>query len=429
MEIIDTHAYSVNDKVKIAKDFLIDEILEGFGIEKGSVTLCDNTIIELIDEYTFEAGVRSLKRKLDTICSKLNLDRIYGKGPFKNIKEFSSSNPIVINTSDIHKYLSKPSLTIKKIHKTHDIGIVSGLYATTVGSGGIIPILVYRNHMGNSKFTLRLTGSQGKVMKESVMFSFTIAMNCVKNIYRKKFLTSFKSGLHIHTPDGATKKDGPSAGSAFTTAFISRILNKHIKHDIAMTGEIETNGLITEIGGLEQKLIGAKKAGVRLVFCPRENMSDLIKIKKNNPFFMEIWNPRNDLIINKEIELCEKEIDIDKTKKVSTDFKVLIVDNISDILRYALIDGAKTGINNYDTYKSYFDPVKYIEMSNFNNILNIECKDDIDDADDIDDNDNIDNIDDSGNDSDSNSVSEDIKDMHRYINIFNTKNKSVSCKN
>jgi len=367
MEIIDTNAYSINDKVKIVKDFLMGEILEGFGLDAGCIKLCDDTIIELIDEYTFEAGVRSLKRKLDTICSKLNLDRIYGRGPFKNIANFSSTSPIVIKITDIHKYLLKPTLSVKKIHKTHNIGIVSGLYATTMGSGGIIPILMYRNHMDNSKFTLRLTGSQGKVMKESVMFAFTIAMNCLKNKYRTKFIENFKTGLHIHTPDGATKKDGPSAGSAFTTAFISRILNKHIKHDVAMTGEIETNGLITEIGGLEHKLIGAKKAGVRLVFCPRENMNDLIKIKKNNPSFMKIWNPRNDAKIKEALEMCksdmcenQKEGELqEKVKKSSHNFRILVVDNINDILRYSLIDNIKSISTKYDTYKSYFNPEKY----------------------------------------------------------------------
>lgn len=374
MEIIDTNAYSINDKVKIVKDFLMGEILEGFGLDAGCIKLCDDTIIELIDEYTFEAGVRSLKRKLDTICSKLNLDRIYGRGPFKNITNFSPSSPIVIKITDIHKYLLKPTLSIKKIHTAHNIGIVSGLYATTMGSGGIIPILMYRNHMDNSKFTLRLTGSQGKVMKESVMFAFTIAMNCLKNKYRNKFIKNFKTGLHIHTPDGATKKDGPSAGSAFTTAFISRILNKHIKHDVAMTGEIETNGLITEIGGLEHKLIGAKKAGVRLVFCPRENMNDLIKIKKSNPSFMEIWNPHNDIKLKEALEMCENEIcekqketdpqsenlsNPEKVKKNLTNFRVLVVDTINDILRYALIDNIKIIATKYDTYKSYFNPEKY----------------------------------------------------------------------
>lgn len=386
MEIINVNAYSVNDKIKIVKDFLLNEIIDGFGLERGSVTFCDDTIVELIDDYTFEAGVRGLKRKLDTICSKLNLDRIYKRGPFKDRDSFDAENPIVVKISDVHNYLSKPTMSIKKIHKTHEIGTLSGLYATTIGSGGIIPILMYKNHMGSGKFTLRLTGSQGKVMKESVLFAFTVAMNCVKSEYRNKFLAAYKTGLHIHTPDGATKKDGPSAGSAFTTAFISRILNKHIKHDIAMTGEIETGKLITEIGGLEHKLSGAKKAGVRLVLCPRENMDDVIKIKKSNPNFMMIWNPEKDKDLQKLIDDCEKEIkekqkeiakqhkklgDNEKRKQNCKNFRVLIVNNIMDVLKYVLIDDIKMVSKKYDTYKSYFNPTKYID-ENDEDIFNVD---------------------------------------------------------
>lgn len=389
MQIVDVSAYSVNDKVQIVKDFLMNEILKEFGLEKGSITLCNDTIVELIDDYTFEAGVRGLKRKLDTICSKVNIDRMYKRGPFKDIDDFGLDNPIAIKISDVRRYLSKPKISIKKIHKTHEVGILSGLYATTVGSGGIIPILMYKNHMGMSKFTLRLTGSQGKVMRESIMFSFTIAMNCVKNEYREKFLKRYRSGLHIHTPDGATKKDGPSAGSAFTTAFISKILNKHIKRDIAMTGEIEINGLITEIGGLEYKLIGAKKAGVKLVFCPRENADDIAKIKKNNPTFMTIWNPENDPVTDKLIDECDREIekrqkeideqheklhDDEKVVKDPDEFRVLIVDSIHDILKYALIDDISKTRTNYCTYKSYFTPIKYI--GDDEDSFDVDCIDD-----------------------------------------------------
>jgi endopeptidase La len=375
MEIININSYSVNDKIKIVKDFLLKEILDGFDLEHGSITMCDNTITELVEEYTFEAGVRELKRKLDTICSKLNLDRIYKRGPFKRKLKFSKKNPIVIKISDIHNYLSKPTISVKKIHKNNEIGILSGLYATTIGSGGIIPILMYKNHIGNNKFILRLTGSQGKVMKESVMFSFTIAMDCIKSKYRDDFFSHYKSGIHVHTPDGATKKDGPSAGSAFTTAFISRILNKPIKHDIAMTGEIELGGNITEIGGLEHKLTGAKKAGVKLVFCPKENMHDIAKIKKNNPSFLHIWNPENNDNVEKMIKECKEEIDkkskelIKQHKKLKNNeiinkdpqkFRVIIVDNIKDVLKYAIIDNIKE-VKDYNTYKSYFNPSKYIK--------------------------------------------------------------------
>lgn len=397
MEILNANAYSINDKINIVKEFLLKEILESFNLEQGSVTICDDTIMEIIEEYTFEAGVRNLKRKLDTICSKMNVDRIYQRGPFKNRKTFSKSDPIVIKMSDVHKYLSKPNMSIKKIHTSHEIGILSGLYATDVGSGGIIPILMYPNHTGGNKFHLKLTGSQGKVMKESVMYSFTLAMNCVQDSYRKTFLSNHKSGLHIHTPDGATPKDGPSAGSAFTTAFISRILGKHIKRDIAMTGEIEINGQITKIGGLDCKLAGAKKAGVKLVFCPRENAEDLAKVAKSNPYFLTIWNPNNQNHITKLIEDCKKDIeekknkfnkqheelnDDEKIEKVPTDFRVLLVEHVKDVLEFALIDDVTT-IEEYDTYKSYFNPDEYLEgsINSSNYVLDTNIYDSIEDED------------------------------------------------
>ena len=153
-------------------------------------------------------------------------------------------------------------------------------------------------------------------MQESIEFSFTIATNFLKPNIVANFIKNNPDGLHIHTPDGATPKDGPSAGSAFTTAFISKILDLPIKNNIAMTGEIETNGAITAIGGLDSKLSGAKKAGIELVFVPKENEKDYEKIiKKNN-------------------------------KLIDDKFNVIIVETIFDVLQYALIDSnIKTKFN------------------------------------------------------------------------------------
>jgi len=304
MEKIDVKPYTTADKLIIFKQFLIKEVSEGIGIDHNFINFQDADVEYIIDNFTFEAGVRELKRKLETIFLKLNLDRIFGRGPFEN------QNPknILITREHIDKYLNKPNLNIKKIHEHNDIGIINGLYATNSGSGGIIPILVYNNFVGTkNKFVLKITGSQGKIMKESVSFAFTTAMNIIKSEYRQKFLENCPFGLHIHTPDGATPKDGPSAGSAFTTAFISRILNKKIKKDIAMTGEIEMSGNITAIGGLEYKLKGAQKAGVKTVFIPTENKSDLDKI-------------------------LEKDITI------QNDIKIHLVSHIFEILKIALID-------------------------------------------------------------------------------------------
>jgi len=256
---------------------------------------------------------------------KLNVDRIYKKGPFKcdctknivlcndckscdncnsgnylecikckqcsvcNLKcknncklEITPENPIKVDRNCIIKYLKEPKHDAEKVHTEDTVGIINGVYATTNGFGGIIPILVCK-YYASDKFCLHLSGSQGNVMKESVGFAFTIASNLVKTEYMEKFFKEYPHGLHIHTPDGATPKDGPSAGCAFTTAFISRILGKKIRHDCAMTGEINMSGKVTAIGGLVYKIRGAKAAGVKTFFCPQANKKDYDAILKKDP--------------------------------------------------------------------------------------------------------------------------------------------------
>ena len=183
----------------------------------------------------------------------MNIDRIYGRGPFKNRENFSKDNPIRLTKSHVLKYLGKSKTTVEKIHLTNQVGVINGLYATTIGSGGILPILCYPNKNNNDTFALELTGKMGKVMKESISFSWTIAKNCTLQKIVDSFYELNKGGLHIHAPEGAVSKDGPSAGSAFTTAFISRITGFPIKNNIAMTGEISIGGDVTAIGGLVYK--------------------------------------------------------------------------------------------------------------------------------------------------------------------------------
>jgi ATP-dependent Lon protease len=336
IEEIDVSAYSPEDKIQITKDHLIKELSKDIGIEQGSVDMSDDAIMYLVESFTNEPGVRELKRKLEKILTKLNVDRVYGREPFSKSKVFSKQTPIVIDKLLIDKYLVKPNILIKKVHITDEGGVINGLYATTIGMGGVLPILVYKNYSVKEGFKLKLTGSQKRVMRESIMFAMTIATNIVEDIYIKQFLQNNPNGLHIHTPDGATPKDGPSAGAAFTTAIISRMLQKKIKHNIAMTGEIETNGLVTAIGGLECKLSGAKRAGVKLVFVPKENESDYDKILKTNKTLID------------------------------DNFKVKFVDHITEILDYALIDGdilnelTKKGISDI-VYEKTFNWTKYID--------------------------------------------------------------------
>ena len=272
--------YTTSDKIKITKDFIIQEMVNSIGLHGEEWTNISDEIIEyIIENYTNEAGVRDIKRYIEKIFLTLNLDKIYHRDEFEKgqLKEITKE---IINT-----ILQKPNTQITKIHNKPDIGIINGLYATANGDGGIIPIQIFKNFCSTpNAFEIKLTGKQGDVMKESVHCSFTAAIDYIRtNINKYPFIKNldeylienFKYGFHVHAPSTSTPKDGPSAGCAFTSAFISRILKKPIKNDIAMTGEIELTGRITKIGGLNFKLIGAKKAGVKLVFVPKENKKDI----------------------------------------------------------------------------------------------------------------------------------------------------------
>jgi ATP-dependent Lon protease len=276
---IHVKSYTTNEKIKIVKEFIIPEMINSIGLQNENWTQLSDDIIEyIIENYTNEAGVRDIKRFIEKIFLTLNLDKIYQR----DLKEITKENINII--------LQKPTNEIIKILDKPNIGIINGLYATNNGNGGIIPIQIFTNFSSTQNaYEIKLTGKQGEVMKESVHCSLTAAIDYIRRNIKKypfiknldKYLVeNFKYGFHIHTPSTATPKDGPSAGCAFTCGFISRILDKGIKNDIALTGEIELTGRITKIGGLNFKLIGAKKAGVKLVFIPKDNENDLEEIKQ-----------------------------------------------------------------------------------------------------------------------------------------------------
>ncbi len=288
---IQVEAYTINDKKKIVKEFILPEIAESIGLQNKPWININTELIEfIIENYTNEAGVRSIKRKIEQILLTLNIDKIYERFEFEN-----NTNP-TITKETILRILDQPKCENLIIHQTPAIGIINGLYATTTGEGGVIPIQIFNNYSPNQNmYEIKLTGKQGDVMKESVHCSLTTAINYIRNNLQKYNITNideyllnnFKYGFHVHTPSTSTPKDGPSAGCAFTCAFISRILNKPIKNDIGMTGEIELTGKITKIGGLNFKLIGAKKAGIKLVFIPKENTHDFNDIKTKYPTLID----------------------------------------------------------------------------------------------------------------------------------------------
>jgi endopeptidase La len=300
---IKVEPYTLIDKLNICQNYVIPELIDNVGIDK-EIKISKPILEYLIDNYTSEAGIRGIKSKLEDILMSLNLDNIYEN-------KLSKKNTITLNKNLIHNIINPPVVSEKLIHESPRVGIINGLYATMNGGGGITSIQILKNIEQSCKnYEIKLTGSQGNVMKESVLCSLTAAIDYIKNNNKKYnidsiddyFKENIKHGFHVHAPAGATPKDGPSAGCAFTSAFISCILNKPIRNDIAMTGEIDLMGSITKIGGLEFKLQGAKKAGVKLVFVSEENKDDIDKIKKkyknlfNDNFKVKIVKNIGDLI-------------------------------------------------------------------------------------------------------------------------------------
>lgn len=281
---INVSPYTIKDKIEIIKNFTLPELKNSIGLNNINIKFSDDIIEWIIENYTIEAGVRNIKRKIEEILLNLNIDMITKKGLFTKKRKV-----ININKKVIIDILKEPIEDNTTVHSDPELGIINGLYATTSGSGGIIPIQIFKNLSSSTNdFELKLTGKQGDVMKESVECSYTAAVQYIgRNLSKYKIKSvndlinnNFPHGFHVHAPSTSTPKDGPSAGCAFTSAFVSRMLNKKIRNDVAMTGEVELTGRITKIGGLNFKLLGAKRAGVKQVYVPLENKKDLDDIKQ-----------------------------------------------------------------------------------------------------------------------------------------------------
>lgn len=323
MEVLNVDSYSIKEKITIVNEYLLLQLCKEIGFEYNSVIFTPEILTNIIENYTFEPGVRSLKRNVENILLKLNIDKIYQRGLFKNDKEFNILNPLYITNEIITEYLGDVKITFKYIHPKNMIGVVNGLYATSMCSGGIVPIQLTGNYLGSSnKFKLKLTGNQKKIMRESILYAFTTAINLLSDNAKEDFFKQYKNGIHIHTPEAATPKDGPSAGVSFTLAFLSIMLNLKIDREIALTGEIDLYGNVSKIGGVKYKVQGAFKAGVKRIFLPSENKEDLEKTKKELPelftdttnqiFFVDHvlqvaekalidWDTKKDLIENQNV--------------------------------------------------------------------------------------------------------------------------------
>lgn len=270
---IKINSLTKNEKIIIVKKHLLPEIYKNVGYSDTDIIINTKVIEYIIEKYTYEAGVRKLKEKLYEIIREINLNYLSG-----NI-----TLPINIDIEYIDKlFHDYPKTEIKKINEKDCVGLVNGLYATSAGIGGITIIEAFKNQASNL-LELELTGHQGNIMKESMKVAKTLAWNIIPNVLQKSILDDKqKFGIHIHCPSASTPKDGPSAGTAITLAIISLLTGLTIKKEYALTGEIDLNGNVLKIGGLESKIDGAKSAGVKIVLCPRENLEDLNKIRERD---------------------------------------------------------------------------------------------------------------------------------------------------
>ncbi len=261
LEIINLSGYTEYEKLDIAKKHLIPKILEEHGLEKDDLSFTDSIILEVIRNYTKESGVRELRRQLSTIVRKIVTKVVMNNEDVKNIKT---------KKKDIEEYLGHKKYQFNEDISNNEPGIVNGLAYTSYG-GDTLPIEV---NFYKGKGELYLTGSLGDVMKESAH----IALSYIKANYEEfgidyEILT--KNDIHIHVPEGAIPKDGPSAGIALTTALISAFTNKKVDNYLAMTGEITLRGKVLPIGGLKEKSLGAYRSGIKTIIIPEENKSDL----------------------------------------------------------------------------------------------------------------------------------------------------------
>ena len=271
------------DKLEITNKYILPELFLKIGLN--NIIQFDNPVIKyIIENYTNESGVRKLKEILFEIISEINLEILNNENGEKNI-------PIIITKDQIkNKYLNdRHEMIHKKIHQVSSIGVMNGLWANALGMGGIIPIECF--YLPSNNFLdFKLTGLQGDVMKESMNVAKTLAWKLTSKAKKTKLVKEFEKtklqGIHIHCPEGAVPKDGPSAGTAITTAIYSLLNNKVIKKDVAITGEINLQGCVTAIGGLELKILGGIKAGVKTFIFPEENLKDYNK-------FIEKYKPKN----------------------------------------------------------------------------------------------------------------------------------------
>ena len=266
MEVIRLSGYTEDEKLNIAMQHLLQKQIERNGLKKGELTIEENAILDIIRYYTREAGVRGLEREISKICRKA----------VKNLLVNPKVKSITVNSDNLHDYLGVKRFEFGKADTQNRVGEVTGLAWTEVG--GDLLTIETASVVGKGK--LAFTGSLGDVMKESIQAAMTVVRARAEKLGINSEFHE-KRDIHIHVPDGATPKDGPSAGIAMCTALVSCLTGNPVRADVAMTGEISLRGKVLPIGGLKEKLLAAHRGGIKTVLIPKDNVKDLEEIPDN----------------------------------------------------------------------------------------------------------------------------------------------------
>ena len=272
MEVIEVTSYTENEKLHIATEHLIPKQLEKNGLKKEQLKISKNAVWKIASNYTKEAGVRQLEREIGNICRKAAKEILT-----------TGKKSVTITEKNLFKYLGKEKFTYQMANAADEIGIVRGLAWTSVG-GDTLQIEV---NVMPGKGEIMLTGQLGDVMKESARTGISY-IRSVSRDYQIADDFFEKYDIHVHIPEGAVPKDGPSAGITMATAMLSAITEKKVRADIAMTGEVTLRGRVLPIGGLKEKLLAAKNAGIKTVLVPKKNLADVEELSQEITKGLEI---------------------------------------------------------------------------------------------------------------------------------------------
>jgi ATP-dependent Lon protease len=273
MEVIRLSGYTEDEKTNIAIKYLLPKQLKNNGVKDAELSITEGAVRDIVRYYTREAGVRSLERELSKICRKV----------VKGLQLKKMTAQVVVSEDNLNDFLGVRKYTYGRAEDQNQVGQVVGLAWTEVGGD----LLTIEAALMPGKGVITRTGSLGDVMKESVEAARTVVRSRAARLGIKDEIFE-KKDIHIHVPDGATPKDGPSAGAAMTTAFVSALTGIPVRGDVAMTGEITLRGEVTAIGGLKEKLLAALRGGIKTVLIPEENAKDLQDIPENVKNGLEI---------------------------------------------------------------------------------------------------------------------------------------------